>query len=209
MKIIYSPVEFKVDSKKLLESIKKHEDCFTAYTSQYSQIFKGLKNSGLVLGCNVKSIKKFKGKTIVFVGDGIFHALMIKKDNLDKKVIMLNPADCSEKEVHENDVRKFINREIISLERLKNAKKVGIIACTKPGQERIKESEKLKKILEKTGKKVYLFISETINPDEFMNYSGFDILINTACPRIGLDDYSKFAIPIINYELVLSKYLQY
>ena len=208
MKIIYEPVKFRVDSKKLSELIKSGKDSFFAYTAQYSHLFKEVKNSGLVLGCNVKSIKGFKGSTIIFVGDGVFHALMIKKENLGKKVIVLNPWDYTLKEVHENDVKKFISREIISLERLKNAKKVGIIACTKPGQEKLKESELIKKKLEMEGKKVYLFLSETINPDEFMNYSGLDIIINTACPRIGLDDYSKFGIPIINYEILLSEYFK-
>ncbi|MDD4352951.1 MAG: diphthamide synthesis protein [Candidatus Nanoarchaeia archaeon] len=206
MKIIYEPVKFKVDSKGILQALKKYEACFIAYTAQYCDLFKNIKNSGLVLGCNVNSINNFKGDIIIFVGDGVFHPLMIKKKHLDKKVIILNPKDLSEKEVLESDVKKFINREFISLERLKMAKKVAIIACTKPGQERIKISELLKKKLEAQGKKVYLLLAETINPDEFMNYRGFDILINTACSRIGLDDYSKFNIPIINYEIVLTKY---
>jgi 2-(3-amino-3-carboxypropyl)histidine synthase len=131
---------------------------------------------------------------------------MIKKENLSKKVIILNPKDLTEKEVLESDVKNFINREFIALERLKHAKNVGIIASTKPGQERIKACELIKKKLEAQGKIVYLFIADSINPEEFMNYSGLDILINTACPRIGLDDYSKFNKPVINYELVLSKY---
>jgi 2-(3-amino-3-carboxypropyl)histidine synthase len=206
MKILYEPVKFMADPKKLLQAIKKHKNCFIAYTAQYAHIFKGLKNSGIVLGCNADSINNFKGKTIIFAGDGMFHALMIKKNNMDKKVIILNPVNLYEKEVLKSDVYNFINREIISLQRLKDAKLVGIIACAKPGQERIKISELIKKKLEAQGKKVYLFIAETINPDEFMNYSGLDMLINTACQRIGLDDYSKFGIPIINYELVLSKY---
>jgi 2-(3-amino-3-carboxypropyl)histidine synthase len=206
MKIIYEPVKFKVNFKKILEAIKKHKDCFITYTAQYSHLFKDLKNSGLVLGCNVNVIKKFKGKIILFIGDGVFHALMIKKKNLNKKVIIINPKNYLEKEIVENDVKKFINREIIALERLKNAKKIGIIASSKPGQERIKILEIMKKKFETQGKKVYLFLAETINPEEFMNYSKLDILVNTACSRIGLDDYSKFNLPIINYEIVLSKY---
>lgn len=206
MKIIYEPVKFNVNAQKLLESIKKHEDCFIAYTAQYSQIFKDFKDSGLVLGCNVNSTKNFKGKTIIFVGDGVFHALMIKKQNLSKKVLILNPKDFKEKEVLESDVKKFINREFIAIERLKNAKKVGIIASTKPGQEMIKTCERIKKKLVKQGKIVYLFIADSINPEEFMNYSGLDILINTACLRLGLDDYSKFNVPVINYDVVLTKY---
>lgn len=208
MKIIYEPVTFKVDSKKLLKAIKSYGNAFVAYTAQYKNFFKGMENSGLVLGCNINCIKGFKGNTVLFVGDGVFHALMIKKEFTNKKVLIINPKDYSKKEVTERDVKKFINREAIMLDRLKASKRVGIIICAKPGQENMKSALLIKKKLENKGKKVYLFLAETINPDEFMNYSKMDVLINTACPRLALDDYDKFSIPIINHSLVLSEYFK-
>ncbi len=201
MKIIYEPVKFEIDAEKIKDFLKKQKGSFIAYTAQYSQIFNELSNSKMVLGCSAKIPTNFLGDTIIFVGDGIFHALMIKKQNQSKKVFILNPKDLSMKEITMQDIKKFLVRELMGIERLKNANKIGIIVSSKPGQERTLEAERLKKKLESLGKKVYLFFSETINPEEFLNYSGLDLLINTACPRLGLDDYSKFSVPIINIEL--------
>ena len=208
MKIIYEPVKIKVDSKKLGKIVKDYGDAFIAFTAQYADVFKKFKNSGLVLGCDVSSINNYKGNTIIFVGDGVFHPLMIKKEYIDKKVLVLNPIDYSVKEINEADVKKFITREAMMLLKLKESKKVGVIISSKPGQERMKLAELLKKKLELEGKKVYLFLAETVNPDEFMNYSKMDLLINTACPRLALDDYEKFPTPVINYSAVLSKYFK-
>jgi len=201
MKIIYEPVKFEINAKKIKEFLKKQKDSFIAYTAQYSQIFNELSNSKMVLGCSAKIPATFLGDTIIFVGDGIFHALMIKKQNQGKKVFILNPKDLSMKEITMQDIKKFLVRELMGIERLKTANKIGIIVSSKPGQERTLEAERLKKKLESLGKKAYLFFGETINPEEFLNYSGLDLLINTACPRLGLDDYSKFSVPIINIEL--------
>jgi 2-(3-amino-3-carboxypropyl)histidine synthase len=201
MKIIYEPVRFEIDSKKIKEFLEKHKSAFIAYTAQYSHLFKGVADSRMVLGCSAKIPQTFEGDKIIFVGDGVFHALMIKKQNIDKTVFVLNPETLSMKEITGQDIKKFIVRELMGIERLKSASKVGIIVSSKLGQERIKEAERLKKKLESLDKKAYLFFSETVNPDEFLNYSGLDLLINTACPRIGLDDYSKFSKPIINIEL--------
>ncbi len=201
MKIIYEPVRFEIDAEKIKDFLEKQKGSFIAYTAQYSNIFKGLSNSKMVLGCSAKMPQNFLGDKIIFVGDGVFHALMIKKQNIGKEVFVLNPKDLSMKEITGQDIKKFLVRELMGIERLKSANIIGIIVSSKPGQERIKEAERLKKKLESLGKKIYLFFSETINPDEFLNYSGLDLLINTACPRLGLDDYSKFSIPIINIEL--------
>lgn len=208
MKIIYEPALYNLDKEKIMNALKHIKSPFIAYSAQCSGIFKGMKDSGMVLGCNCSAADSSKRETIVFVGEGRFHALNIKKNNPKKKVFVLNPFDYSIKEIDLSDAKKFINREIINIDRLKNAKNVGIISCLKPGQENIKSAELIKKKMESLGKNAFLFIAETINPDEFMNFPKIDILINTACPRIGMDDYEKFSIPIINHSIVLSEYFK-
>ncbi|MDD5054307.1 MAG: diphthamide synthesis protein [Candidatus Nanoarchaeia archaeon] len=208
MKIIYEPVRFNADSGRLLKAVKKYDGAFIAFTAQLSHVFKGLKNSGQVLGCNIGCLKNFKGNTIIFAGDGVFHALIIKKEFLDKKVFVLNPLDFSLREIRIEEVSKFIKRDAILLDKLRESKIVGIIISSKKGQERMALAEKIKKKLESEGKKAHLFLSDNVNPDEFLNFSGLDILVNTACPRIGIDDYAKFPVPIINCSLVLSYYFE-
>lgn len=202
MKILYASIKFKFNEKKLLEKLKEFKNDFIATNAQYSFIIKNFKNAGLVLGCNTNSLNDFSGKKIIFVGDGEFHALIIKKNFIEKKVFVLNPKSLKLKEITLKEVYKFKSREAVAFEKLKESKKIGIIISSKKGQERIKIAIKIKDLLEKKGKKAYLFISDMINPDEFMNFKGLDVLVNTACPRLALDDYSKFNIPIINYELL-------
>jgi len=100
-------------------------------------------------------------------------------------------------------VRKFDFREAVSLDYLKRAVKVGIILSSKSGQFSLDNALRIKEKLENDGKKVYLFLFDNVNPDEFMNFKGIDCLVNTACPRIGMDDYKKFPVPVVNANIIL------
>jgi 2-(3-amino-3-carboxypropyl)histidine synthase len=204
MIILHEPVNYKLSQKKeLLSIIRDFNDCFIATTIQYKNFLKFLKtkNKGVILGCNVKIVEKFTGNIILFIGDGVFHALMLKKNYPEKKVIVINPLNLKKKEIKKSDIKKFMFREAIAADKLKNAKNVGVIISTKPGQSKLEKAIELKKDLVNKGKNVYLFLCETINPDEFLNFPKLDVLINTACPRLALDDYDKFPVPIVNSNL--------
>ena len=59
----------------------------------------------------------------------------------------------------------------------------------------------MKKILEKHGKKGYLLALEHIGP-ELIDFYPVDAFVNTACPRIAIDDSVKYDKPLITpYEL--------
>jgi diphthamide biosynthesis enzyme Dph1/Dph2-like protein len=60
--------------------------------------------------------------------------------------------------------------------------KIGIIVSLKPGQNNFYLVEKLKKKLEKLGKKVFVFLFDNIENLEDFNF--IELWINTACPRI-------------------------
>ncbi|PIU62312.1 hypothetical protein COS83_02605 [archaeon CG07_land_8_20_14_0_80_38_8] len=207
MKIIYEPVSFELKNEKAIIELLKNDfrNSFIAATAQYKSLLADLphKNKGVILGCRVSAVKKFKGDSIVFVGDGVFHALMLKKEFRDRKVFILNPFNLNVKEVFEEDVRKFDFREAVSLDYLKRAVKVGIILSSKSGQFSLDNALRIKEKLENDGKKVYLFLFDNVNPDEFMNFKGIDCLVNTACPRIGMDDYKKFPVPVVNANIIL------
>jgi len=60
--------------------------------------------------------------------------------------------------------------------------KIGIIISLKPGQNNFYLAKKLKDLLEKEGKKVFLFLFDDVNNLEDFNF--IELWINTACPRI-------------------------
>ncbi|VVB74157.1 2-(3-amino-3-carboxypropyl)histidine synthase [Candidatus Tiddalikarchaeum anstoanum] len=205
MNVIYAPITFKADYEKitkLVDDIKGDKAVVTV--SQFKSVLEkiNVKVKGLVLGCDAGVLENFKGGTVIFIGDGLFHALNIKNSYPDKKVLTLNPYSMALSEITDNDIKRFKLREVLGREWVKNAKSVGIIISTKPGQNNTRKALEIKKELEKIGKNVYLFMFDNVDPDEFLNFKGLDLLINTACPRITMDDFEKFPVRIIDLTIV-------
>jgi 2-(3-amino-3-carboxypropyl)histidine synthase len=150
---------------------------------------------GQILGCNYSSAQ-VKPDTIIYFGDGLFHPLGIHFST-QKKVIIANPINLDIKDLAE-EKDQFIKRRIILIEKTKNATDFAILVSTKEGQNRITEAEKIKKELEKKGKKAKIYLMDFISQEALLgiNASAF---INTACPRISIDDFMSYKQPIINY----------
>jgi 2-(3-amino-3-carboxypropyl)histidine synthase len=72
----------------------------------------------------------------------------------------------------------------------------GILIGEKPGQMRRSMALRLKRLLEKHGKKGYLLALEHVGP-ELIDFYPVDAFVNTACPRIAIDDSVKYAKPLL------------
>ena len=70
----------------------------------------------------------------------------------------------------------------------------------KSGQERFDEALQIKEKLEKKEKVATLFALREITPEALMQFPTVDAFVNTACPRISLDDASKFLKPVLTLE---------
>ncbi len=154
---------------------------------------------GQVLGCNYSGMDKTaeKAQALVFVGDGKFHAIGMAAA-FNKKVFLLNP-NTGEVQAPEMETEKLVRKRISFIEHAKQAEKFALLVSTKPGQQNLKKALELKKDLEKKGKKAIVFVSENIQPEHYIGL-GFDIFVNTACPRIAIDDESKFSAPVLSIE---------
>ena len=150
---------------------------------------------GQVLGCNYSSAQ-VKVENIIYLGDGLFHPLGIHFST-QKKVIIANPLMLEIKTLDE-EKDKFIRQRILLIERAKNATEYAILVTTKEGQNRISEALKIKKDLEKVGKKAKIYSMDFISNDALLGINA-EAFINTACPRISIDDYFNYKKPIINY----------
>jgi 2-(3-amino-3-carboxypropyl)histidine synthase len=154
--------------------------------------------NGQVLGCNYSSAN-VKAETILFFGDGNFHPLGIHFAT-KKKVIIANPLMLEIKTLEE-EKEEFLKRRILMIERAKNAKSYAILVSTKEGQNRISEANEIKKALEKKGKAAKIYTMDFISNEALLGIMA-EALVNTACPRISIDDYSNYKQPIINgYEV--------
>ncbi|MDD3263707.1 MAG: diphthamide synthesis protein [Candidatus Nanoarchaeia archaeon] len=180
--------------KEINDFFNKNKDFIVSSTK-----FAFAKENSQILGCSYQTKLK-EDVTYIVVGDGIFHPGALIYNNQVKKEIVL--FDIFKKEFNVVDFLKEYNKYLIMIDKMKTlfskSRNIGIFVSTKPGQSYIENAKTLKKRLENIGKNVYLFISNNIDSNEFMNFNYIDFIINTACPRIFTDDFERYE-KIINY----------
>jgi 2-(3-amino-3-carboxypropyl)histidine synthase len=192
IKKFYEKNKIKIE---ILNSTKKHE-------------IQGIsaKEPSQILGCDATAAKKATGEKIIYIGSGEFHPIAIYL-NLKKEIeiIKINPESKSIEKYNANEIKKFLAKRAARLQKIKDSKKIGIWITTKPGQYNEKLALKAKKILEKKGKKTYLFVSDVISGYEMQNFPDIQAWVNTACPRI-IEDQPNFPKPIVNAEEVINEF---
>lgn len=152
---------------------------------------------GQVIGCdysNAKSIAK-DVEGFLFVGGGQFHALGVAIATSKPTVI----ADPYEKRAYEisSEAEKFVKQRWAMIEEAKKAKAFAILIGLKLGQKRLEEAISLKTRLEEKGKTAHLFVIREIAPEALMEFPTIDAYVITACPRVSLDDASRFRKPML------------
>ena len=153
---------------------------------------------GQVLGCTYASAKNAGADAYLFVGTGIFHAIGVSLA-AKKPTFALDPfADGILQEVSAD---KLLRKRFAQIEKAKSAKTFGILLSSKSGQARRELAERLASLHENTT----IILIREISEMQLRNL-GFDAYVNTACPRLALDDQSRFPMPILSppeFEIVL------
>jgi 2-(3-amino-3-carboxypropyl)histidine synthase len=88
-----------------------------------------------------------------------------------------------------------------------NGNVFGIIVSTKIGQNRIELANRLAGIAKKHGKYAQLIMMDLVTPDQLLAFK-VDAYVNTACPRITIDDAERFHVPILTpqeFEIVIGE----
>ncbi len=156
---------------------------------------------GQVLGCEYNGLKLIKDKfdAILIIGND-FHALGAALA-IPKPVILIDPFN---REVYLMDKLrdKIIRQRIFAIDKLKDARKIGIIIGNKPGQH-FGSAQHIKNKLQKEDKEVVLIVMDEITDDKLINLYDIQAFIETACPRISIEDYARFSKPVINYREAL------
>ena len=152
---------------------------------------------GQVIGCDYSNAKSIASdvEAFLFVGGGRFHALGVALST-SKPTIVADPYEKRAFSVDE-EARKILRQRWASIEEAKKAKTFAVLVGLKPGQKRLEEALSIKEKLEKSGKKAHLFAIKSITPEALMNFPIVDAYVNTACPRLSLDDASKFRKPVL------------
>lgn len=148
-----------------------------------------------VLGCDYTALKPLEDKVDAFVVVGsVFHALGMALVS-DKPTYAIDPAAQSIRELTENK-RRIINQRYANIMKFKEAERIGIIVSTKPGQKRINIVNPIARILQNHGKEVYVISADEVNEQLIIEY-GLDAYVNTACPRLSIEDQVRFSRPLL------------
>ncbi len=152
-----------------------------------------MKHKGQVLGCNAGAAEAVEDEVDCFLtlASGKFHALGVAK-KVQKPVFLAN-LDTGKIESMDKEKLLFEKKRIMKLEKLKDAKNIGILVSTKKGQ--LGNTDDIEKKLEQEGKKVWILAMDYISPEKILGMK-LDALVNTACPRIEED--LVFSIPVID-----------
>jgi 2-(3-amino-3-carboxypropyl)histidine synthase len=156
---------------------------------------------GHIVGCQYGGLKAIESQIDCFVILGNqFHGMGAVL-SVEKPVILLD--------VYNNDVRelsglrdKILKQRAISIDKFKQAKKIGIIIEIKPGQKFGSPNYLLEKLKEQ-GKEAIIITMNELSPDKVMNFYNIDAFIVLACPRIPIDDFAKYPKTIITFKEAL------
>ena len=141
-----------------------------------------------ILGCS-----KIKTSIpILVISTGKFHSLNLYLQTPELYVLEGKTI----RKIPQSDIQKLKTQRKTALIRFLSADNIGILISTKPGQKNLKKALRLKEKIEKkykNKKKVFIFISNNIDINQFENFN-IDSWVNTACSGLIIDKPT-----IINY----------
>ena len=152
---------------------------------------------GQVLGCDYSNAKSVSDKVeaFLFVGGGRFHAMGLCLATMKPTVV----ADPFENRAYpiQADAGKMVRRRWAEISEAKKAKGFGVIIGLKPGQYKIEAALRIKQALEENGKRAVLLALREITSSALLQFPTIEAYVNTACPRIALDETSFFRKPVL------------
>ncbi len=205
MPVVYYdwPIEVNMDDKKISDALSKipEKKIGLATSVQYLHMLDRVKSmlekqgktveiGGYVLGCWAEGCAKIKPKVdcFLFVGSGHFHPF-----GFDCKYFLdFEKAELSD---ISKEIELFERRKWARIAKAKDARSFCILVTGKSGQkELLGRAEELKAKLERKDKKAFILMLDEINEDALMGIKA-DAFINTACPRLQDDQWSR---PLVN-----------
>jgi 2-(3-amino-3-carboxypropyl)histidine synthase len=154
---------------------------------------------GQILGCNFSAANSIAKKvdSFLYIGSGNFHPLGLLLST-KKPVIACDPYTNEVRGKELDDLKDMILRQRYgAIARSKDAKVFGILIGLKLGQQRYKLAYELKEKLDSKQKNSYILAINHILPSTIESFRDVDCFVSTACPRIPIDDYMQYKVPII------------
>lgn len=152
---------------------------------------------GQVLGCSFKGARDISEDVdaFLYMGSGLFHPLGVSLST-GKQVYVLNHQSGG---LENMDVLKesVLRKRFAVITKAREAESFGILLGMKKGQMRKGLALKLKKMIEQYGKEGYLICLRELNPDALLPFRKLGAFVNTACPRVTIDDAERYKNPVL------------
>lgn len=156
-----------------------------------------LSYAGQVIGCDYSNTQ-FIAKDVeafLFVGGGLFHALGVALSTM-KPTIVAEPYEGRAFSVDKEAVR-VMKQRWANIEEARGGNEFAVLVGLKAGQMRLEQALQIKRRLEEKDKSVCLLAINEITPEALMEFPTIDVYVNTACPRIAIDDTARFRRPML------------
>jgi len=153
---------------------------------------------GQVLGCDFTTVRAIKDRVEAFLVLGSrFHALGVAIST-GKPTVVANPYEGVAEFVDE-EAKRILARRYANVEEARGARVFGIIIGLKPGQKRLGLALRAYKAIRSKGREAVLMAMGEIRPEYLADFEGIEAFVNTACPRLSLEDAGAFRRPLLTY----------
>ncbi|MCS6769227.1 MAG: diphthamide biosynthesis enzyme Dph2 [Candidatus Caldarchaeum sp.] len=148
-----------------------------------------------VLGCDATAMKKLEGHTEAFIVVGsVFHGLGVALLT-NRPTFAADPH--TQKFVNLSEFKsRILMQRYANIEAFRKAKNVGVLVSLKPGQKRLGLALRINRILRIHGRQSYIISSDEITSSTVLE-NGFEGFVNTACPRLSIEDQAQFSKPVL------------
>ncbi len=153
--------------------------------------------AGQLLGCDYVTATEIAKDVdgYLYVGTGEFHPLGVAILLPGKPIVIADPERGTARDLA--DLRdRVLRQRHAAIARAYDAKTFGIIVSKKIGQARMELAESLKAMAERHGRKASLFLMDLVSPELLEGYR-VDAWVNTACPRIAIEDILQYRQPML------------
>jgi 2-(3-amino-3-carboxypropyl)histidine synthase len=147
---------------------------------------------GLVIGCNYSALPE--ADAILIVAGGKFHALGAAL--WTRKIAWC--VDPYLRSYGVVDAKPLIARRLRDLSLAMDARSFLIVVSSKTGQLRLSLAGEIKRRLEQGGRKAVIVVLGDVSRDRLLDFGNYDAYVNTACPRLVIDDPDIFPGPVVN-----------
>ncbi len=207
--VIYVPATLELDVRRIIEVLRNIDGKIALCTTvQYLPYLKRIKEvlgdrvvigrgtlateEGQVLGCDPGACS-VDADVNVIITDGIFHGVLAQMQSGRKTVILTPTGNLIDVAPH---VDRYVRQREAAKALARNARRVGVVITTKRGQSYPKIAEKIAEIIRKDGVSADILVCDYFYP-EYVEGMPYDAYVFTGCPRVPIDDYTRFEKPVL------------